>query len=463
MADFIKNTWKPKPNEVAIRFHMKDLSGWLSKSLTIQTGVEGLLYHKGQYVSALKEGTHPLDSKWGKSNRLFIDLNNSIVLYQSQTFTIDIIFKAQTIDCQEVIIQASVDVRISDGRAFQTFFMTDKDSVSIFHIKSPLLTKIQKYSKKYMWKQSINYVKNQPSVLIEKLSDYLEDEVIVNEKKSLSNIDYIGLTSCLDVTGIEIQSIKNNDLLTESKGIIEYQRLKNKFELDNLKAEEELKQLEITINRQRKELNLQEALENEKREKEQDDFNSELIKEAARVRRDAILVEIKEKIRSDLKAKEKRLDAKQNEAEQTRIHDSRMREIKNDAILAQHINDAESRKKEFDRIQIELDNEFERVQNKKYLKEVVEKEKEELDLSLYRTVIRTRIKSIEDKLEKERKDKNEDIRHRIKNNKLKEFDSFLEICNKDSDKKHGRLIQTIETFKDIPPKKIRAIKNFLGD
>lgn len=127
MAELQNNRWVAGPDDFAVRVELADVSGFFSKTLTIEPGVRALFLERGVSVGEAAAGQYTLQSL-GDKLRLWTKKTTTVVLTKQEEVALTLDFAAiPTTEFLEVELALELTVRIDDVALFLVNLMGSRE------------------------------------------------------------------------------------------------------------------------------------------------------------------------------------------------------------------------------------------------------------------------------------------------------------------------------------------------
>jgi hypothetical protein len=266
-----ENRWIPGPDELAVFFGVRELSGVFVKTLRVPATSRAYIL-QGDKATEVPQGEYEIEGFFTRLNHLLRNQHAEILITRSAALPVAFAFDdLQSSEYLKIAASFTVSVRIEQVAAFARHFMTLPGSVTVAHLRELLAPSVRQLAAEFVAGQSLRDMVRNPELraqLDERLQGALKmrlseyglavaqvDTLALKHEKFDANRERIGTLWLLaDERHVELEHAKQLDQLYDDT---EWQRIRREEQESRLRYRRaELRQDEAI---ERAELSLQSA------------------------------------------------------------------------------------------------------------------------------------------------------------------------------------------------------------
>jgi hypothetical protein len=162
-----ENRWIPAPDELAVFFGVRELSGLFVKTLRVPATTRAYIL-QGDKATEVPQGEYEIEGFFTRLNHLLRSQHAEILITRSAALPVEFSFDdLETIEHLKISAGLTVSVRIEQVAAFARHFMTLPGSVTVEHLRELLAPSVRQLAAEFVAGQSLREMARNPELRVQ--------------------------------------------------------------------------------------------------------------------------------------------------------------------------------------------------------------------------------------------------------------------------------------------------------
>jgi hypothetical protein len=263
-----ENRWLPAPNELAVFFGVRELSGLFVKTLRVPATTRAYIL-QGDKATEVPQGEYEIEGFFTRLNHLLRSQHAEILITRSAALPVEFAFDdLQTVEHLKISAGFTVSVKIEQVAAFARHFMTLPGAVTVDHLRELLAPSVRQLAEEFVAGQSLRDMARNPELraqLDERLQGALKmrlaqyglavaqvDTLALRHDKFDANRERVGtLWLVVDERHVQLEHAKQLDQLYDDaewqKISREEQESRLRYRRTELRQDEAIERAELSL------------------------------------------------------------------------------------------------------------------------------------------------------------------------------------------------------------------------
>lgn len=151
----VENRWAPAPDELAVFFGLRELSGLFVKTLRVPATARGFIL-QGDKATEVPQGEYELEGFFTRLNHLLRDGHAEILVTRTTALPVPFEFDAiPTCEHLDIAVRFTVSLKIENVPAFARHFMTTPGTIGTHELRELLLHPVRQLALEFIGARSI--------------------------------------------------------------------------------------------------------------------------------------------------------------------------------------------------------------------------------------------------------------------------------------------------------------------
>jgi hypothetical protein len=162
-----ENRWLPAPNELAVFFGVRELSGLFVKTLRVPATTRAYIL-QGDKATEVPQGEYEIEGFFTRLNHLLRSQHAEILITRSTALPVEFAFDdLQTVEHLKISAGFTVSVKIEQVAAFARHFMTLPGTVTVDHLRELLAPSVRQLAEEFVAGQSLRDMARNPELRVQ--------------------------------------------------------------------------------------------------------------------------------------------------------------------------------------------------------------------------------------------------------------------------------------------------------